>query len=219
MVAGKKGSAALVDNPPLSPADAGLAVHVGFSTKGGWLSRGIRWITGSRVSHCFVVYRCDVFGQEMVLEASGCGFRIISWRRWDRANRLVALYRLDLPEEDLRGALSQLSLRLGDAFDKLSLLGFVLRKVFRLNKVPFNSRQKLVCSEAVALFLCWCGVPIVDYGVMTPQELLRLAEGRKDTFVLVDQSSAFDRLARRIARGTRRQGAQLPTASDPPLVG
>jgi hypothetical protein len=220
MVAGIKGSAAQqVDNPPLSSPASGLVVHVGFSTKGGWLSRGIRWVTGSRASHCFVVYQCDVFGQEMVLEASANGFRIIAWRRWDRANRLIALYRLNLPEEDVRAGLEQLSNRLGDAFDRLSLLGFLLRRLFRLRRVPFNSREKLVCSEAVALFLNWSGIPIQDVGVVTPEELLHLAQQRHDAFTLVDQSPVFPRLARRIERRSRRHRQQLPAASDPPLVG
>jgi hypothetical protein len=192
------------NNPPLSDPRAGLVVHVGFSTKGGWLSRGIRFMTRSHVSHCFVVYQCDIFGQEMVLEASGVGFRIISWRRWDRANRLIALYRLDLPEADVREALHLLASRLGDSFDKLSLLGFALRRFFRLKRVPFNSREKLVCSEAVALFLHWCKIPIPDIGVMTPHALLGLAEQRKDCFTLIDHSAGFSGLARRIARRSQR---------------
>jgi hypothetical protein len=220
MVAGQKGSGlSAVDNPPLSSRGDGLVVHVGFSTKGGWLSRGIRWITGSRASHCFVVYRSEIFNQEMVLEASGNGFRIIPWRRWDKANKLIALYRLELPDADLRAGLEQLSNRLGDAFDTLSLIGFVLKRWLRLRHVPFNRRDKLVCSEAVALFLHWSGIPIPDVGVVAPQDLLALAEERKDVFALVDHSSAFQRIARRIARGTRRHSRQVPAATDPPLVG
>ncbi|HTE56475.1 MAG TPA: hypothetical protein VK698_36730 [Kofleriaceae bacterium] len=220
MVAGQKGSGLpAVDNPPLSTAAEGLVVHVGFSTKGGWLSRGIRWFTGSRASHCFVVYRSDVFNQEMVLEASGNGFRIISWRRWDKGNKLIALYRLQMPEPDLRVGLQQLSNRLGDAFDKLSLIGFALQRWFRLKHVPFNSREKLVCSEAVALFLHWCGIPIPDVSVVAPQDLLHLAEHRKDVFELVDYSAIFPRIARRIARSSRRLSGQVAAGADPPLVG
>lgn len=217
MVAGMKGSASQrIDNRPLSEDGAGLVVHMGFSTKSGWLSRGIRRVTGSRASHCFIVYPCELFGQEMVLEASANGFRLISWRRWDRMNKLIALYRLNLPEGELRTGLRRLSNRLGDAFDRLSLLGFLLQRLFRLQRVPFNSRAKLVCSEAVALFLHWCGLPIPNVGVMTPELLLRLAESRADAFTRIDESPLFPRVARRIARRTRRQFA---TPSDPPLLG
>jgi|SRR5688572_25271971 hypothetical protein len=221
MSAGTKGGPLKpVDNPPLTSSETtGLAVHVGFSTTGGWLSRMIRRLTGSKVSHCIVVYRSDVFGQEMVLEACGNGFRMISWRRWDRANKLVALYRVDLPEEKLRAGMQRLADRLGDSYDTPSLFGFALHRTFRLKSVPFNSRAKLVCSEALALFLHWCGLPIVDVGAMTPQSLLGMAEERKDCFILVDQSVAFPRIARRIARRQRRTSGPLPAASDPPLLG
>jgi hypothetical protein len=209
-----------VENAPLtSAAEPGLVVHVGFSTTVGWLSRAVRRFTRSRVSHCMIVYRSDVFGQEMVLEACGFGFRMISWRRWDRANKLLALYRVNLPDDDLREALHQLADRLGDSYDTVSLFGFALRQWFRLKRVPFNSRERLVCSEALALFLHWCNLPIGDIGSLTPECLLRLAEARKDVFTLVDHTAAFDRLAQRIARRQRRSQPQLPAASDPPLVG
>jgi hypothetical protein len=220
MGAGLKGRApSVVDNPPLTQGGSGLAVHVGFSTTAGWLSRWIRRFTRSTVSHCIVVYRCELFGQEMVLEASGNGFRLISWRRWDRANRLIALYRVNLPDDALQPALQRLADRLGDSYDTVSLFGFALRSLLRLKRVPFDSRQKLVCSEALGLFLHWSGVPIEDVGSMTPNDVLRLAEQRKDTFTLVEASAAFSHLARRIERRSRRHSAQLPATSDPPLVG
>jgi hypothetical protein len=220
MGAGIKGSAPRpVDNPPLtSDETTGLVVHVGFSTTVGWFSRMVRRFTRSRVSHCIVVYRSEVFAQEMVLEASGNGFRMISWRRWDRANKLVALYRLNLPQDDLRSALQRLADRLGDSYDTFSLFGFAVRRWLRLKRVPFNSKAKLVCSEALALFLHWCGLPIQNIGAMTPQSLLHLAEMRKDAFTLVDHSAAFTRLVERITR-RQRPSRGLPAASDPPLVG
>jgi hypothetical protein len=221
MGAGIKGrQSRQVDNAPLTSAEeAGLVVHVGFSTTVGWLSRWVRRFTRSRVSHCMIVYRSDVFGQEMVLEACGLGFRMISWRRWDRANKLLALYRVNLPDDDLRLALHHLADRLGDSYDTVSLLGFAVRQWFRLKQVPFNSREKLVCSEALGLFLHWCGLPVGDIGSLTPECLLRMVETRKDVFAMVDHTAAFDRVVRRIARRARRSQQQLPAASDPPVVG
>ena len=221
MIAGIKGGATrATSNPPLSPEGSGLTVHVGFSTTGHWLSRMVRRFTRSRVSHCIVVYKDQIFAQEMVLEASGNGFRIISWRRWDHANRLIALYRLNLPPEKLRDGLARLGDRLGDAYDTISLIGFALRRWLGLRKVPFDSKRKLVCSEALALFLTWCGLSIDDVGATTPQGLLQLAEERKDVFTLVQQSPLFDWLVKRLARNLRRrQSGSVPAASDPPVVG
>src|SRR5947207_177178 len=78
------------DNPPLP--GGGLAVHIGFSTHGGWLSALIRRVTHARVSHAFIVHHSAAFQAQMVLEASGHGFRAIAWRRFDADNRLIALY-------------------------------------------------------------------------------------------------------------------------------
>ena len=108
MVAGGKGRAARrPDNAEL--AAPGLGVHIGFSTTGDWLSRVIRRITGSPVSHSFVVYHSAVFGKDMVLEASGHGFRVMAWQRFDKENKLVAMYRLKVPDPVLHEALGKLS--------------------------------------------------------------------------------------------------------------
>src|SRR5690606_1159112 len=119
----------------------------------------IRAVLSARVSHCFVVYHSPVFGKDMVLEASGQGFRVLAWRRFDRENKLIAIYRLRVPEPALAEAMEKLADRLGDAYDTLSLFGYLLRKWFKLKRTPFDSREKLICSEAVALFLAWGGVP------------------------------------------------------------
>ena len=216
-MSGGKGKAAhRPDNAEL-PAP-GLGVHIGFSTTGGWLSRIIRRMTGSPVSHSFVVYHSAAFGKDMVLEASGHGFRIMSWRRFDKENKLVAMYRLKLPDEVLHQALGKLADRLGDAYDTLSLFGYLLRKWFRLKRVPFDSRKKLVCSEAVALFLGWCGMPFDDVGVVTPQILLDFAEGHGDSFELIDTGNGFGRVAAKSAkrRQRKRRRKRVP---DPSPVG
>jgi hypothetical protein len=218
--AGKGKTARTPDNPDL-PAH-GLGVHLGFSTTVGWLSRMIRRITGSPVSHSFVVYHSAAFGRDMVLEASGQGFRVMAWRRFDKENKLVAVYRINMPDSILHPALGKLADRLGDAYDTLSLFGYLLRKWFRLKRVPFDSRKKLICSEAVALFLGWCGLPFEDVGVVTPQMLLDLAESRKDLFELVDHGNGFGRIAaksakRRAGKQKRRRRARQ-SAGSPPLV-
>jgi len=217
MVTGGKGKAGRrrrPDNPEL-PA-AGLGVHIGFSTTGGWLSRIIRRVTGSPVSHSFVVYHSAVFGKDMVLEASGHGFRIMAWQRFDTENKLVAMYRLKVDDALLHQALGKLSDRLGDAYDTLSLFGYLIRKWFRLKRVPFDSRKKLVCSEAVALFLDWCGMPFEDLGVVTPQILLDFAEARSDVFELVDSGNGFARVAAKSAKRRRRKRRRKRVAEPSP---
>jgi hypothetical protein len=182
----------------VTPGD--FEVHLGFSTTRGLLSRLIRWGTSARASHCFLVYPSDVFGCEMVLEATGAGFRVLSWKRFDRGNRLIAVYRLKLSPDCLRGGMTLLAPRLGDAYDSWSLVGYLLRSWFSLRRVPFNSRTKLVCSEAVALYLRHCGVDVGDVRVVTPRDLLDLAHARPDVFELRESGRAFRRLLARRAK-------------------
>ena len=215
--------------PAQKPADApdnaaleatGLGVHIGFSTTGGLLSRIIRRITGAPVSHSFIAYRCASYGDDMVLEASGQGFRLMAWKRFDKENKLVAMYRLRVAEPVQRAALARMAERLGDAYDTLSLVGFMLRKWFRLKRTPFDSRDKLVCSEAVALFLKWSGVSITDVGVVTPRDLLELAQHDPEVFELVEQGKGFARVAEKVAkRRARRRRRRRKAAADPTPVG
>ena len=174
-----------------------FAVHIGFSTTGGLLSRMIRAATGAPVSHCFIIYPSEVFGGPMVLEASGAGFRMIAWRKFDRHNKLVAVYRLKRPEEVMRKGLLALAPRLGDAYDSLSLVGYLLRSVFALRRVPWNSRKKLVCSEAVALYLHRCGIEVGRVSVVTPRDLFELARNRPDEFELIETGKAFKRVRKK----------------------
>jgi hypothetical protein len=184
--------------PPVALAPVEFQIHIGFSTTTGLLSRLIRWFTNAPISHCFIVYKCDVFGGEMVLEATGAGFRVLTWRTFDRANKLVAVYRLRLPIEELRGGLTHLAPRLGDAYDTLGLFGYLLRSVFSLRRVPFKSRRKLVCSEAVALYLHHVGIEVGRTRVVTPRDLFDLAQRRSDVFELLETGKAFRKAQRRV---------------------
>ena len=210
------------------PADApdnaaleaeGLGVHIGFSTTGGLLSRIIRRITGSPVSHSFIAYRCLSFGEDMVLEASGQGFRLMAWKRFDKENKLVAMYKLRLAEPIQRAAMARMSERLGDAYDTLSLFGFVIRKWFRLERTPFDSRDKLICSEAVALFLKWSDVKVGDVGVVTPRDLLELAQGNPEVFELVEKGKGFARVVANVERRRARRRRKGKPTADPSPVG
>ncbi len=190
---------AVIDGPPLAAID-GFPIHIGFSTTTGLLSRLIRWGTGARVSHCFIVYRCGVFGSDMVLEASGAGFRVMAWNKFDRANKLIAVYRLNLPDDHLRAGMVRLAARLGDAYDTMSLIGYLLRSLFSLRRVPFNDRKKLVCSEAVALYLQSVGVHVGRASVVTPRDLFELAQREPEVFALVETGKAFRKVRRRASK-------------------
>lgn len=119
---------------------------------------------------------------------------------------------MKLPGEVLREGLVWIGPRLGDAYDTVSLVGYLLRSWFSLRRVPFNSRQKLVCSEAVALYLQHCGIDVGRPRVLTPRDLMALAEGRPDLFELRATGRAYRR-RKRLATGAARDPSR-PVGDD-----
>jgi hypothetical protein len=127
--------------------------RIGFSTTDALLSRAIRRLTGSRVSHAFLVYRDVDFDREMVMEAVGAGFRIVPLDKFAKHNRIVEIVTPRHPiDEGLRAAVEWL----GEGYDTRGLLGMAvllaaraLRRRARLRNLLAN-RRALFCSEAVA---------------------------------------------------------------------
>lgn len=128
--------------------------RIGFSTTDALLSRLIRRLTGSRVSHAFLVYRDVDFDREMVMEAAGAGFRIVPLDKFERHNRIVAIVTPRHPiDEGLKAAVDWL----GEGYDAPGLVGMAIllvlralrRRKLRLRNLLAN-RRALFCSEAVA---------------------------------------------------------------------
>ncbi len=164
-------------------------VNICFSTTNQLLSRVLRWVMSSSVSHALVTYRNPVFDRVMVLEAQGRGFVSIPWRRWRKKNRLVARYSLRLPDEKVMNGLRYLSGRLGDQYDMRALIGFLFRGIIGRNFL--NSPRKLLCSEAVARFLEVSGVKLPRRaGDINPKELMCFAEDHPDIFCLEEHIDA-----------------------------
>lgn len=158
-------------------------VFVGFSTQKGFLSWFIRWATASPASHSFLFYLSEHFNQHMVLEVQGRGFVQVPWDEWASKNKLLALYRLARAPEDTKPAFYELGKKLGNVYDTYSLIGFLLIYVVRIWKRNLlDNKDKLVCSEMVALFLRWAHIPIRDdIDRVVPKDLWRLAiENPKD---------------------------------------
>ena len=98
---------------------------------------------------------------------------------------------------NLEDVLGEIGLAHGDT---IGLVGYLLRMVFSLRRVPFKSRKKLVCSEAVALYLQHSGVEVGRTRLVTPRDLFELAQKRPDVFELLETGKAFKKAQRR-ARG------------------
>jgi len=158
------------------PGDA--SINICFATTHALLSRTIRWFTGSLVSHALITFRDRTLNRIMVMQASGHGYQIVPWARWETHNILVARFELpDTVEEKCQlYALRALARRIGDGYDTRGLFGFLpllwykLVAKWRVRRQgrgggelmePWRPRfhnwldnpAKLFCSEAVAEYL------------------------------------------------------------------
>jgi hypothetical protein len=151
--------------------------RIGFSTTDALLSRLIRRLTRSRVSHAWLVYRDVDFDREMVMEAVGAGFRIVPLDKFARHNRIVEIvtprYSID---EGLKAAVDWL----GEGYDRRGLVGMALLLLFRALRRRTRGVRNLIaspralfCSEAVARACRASGYPGFerDPETTTPQDL------------------------------------------------
>ncbi len=129
-------------------------VRIGFSTTDAFLSRLIRRMTGSQVSHAFLVYRDVDFERVMVMEAVGAGFRIVPLDKFEKHNRVVAIV---TPRHSIDEGLKAAVDWLGEAYDKGGLVGMGLLLLLRTLRLRVRrarnllaNRRTLFCSEAVA---------------------------------------------------------------------
>ena len=127
--------------------------RIGFSTTRAPLSRLIRAMTRSPVSHTFLVYRDVDFDREMVMEAVGAGFRIVPLDRFRKRNHVVRIF---TPRHSIDEGLKAAVDWLGESYDARGLLGMFLLLLARSLKLRIRRRnvlargRSLFCSEAVA---------------------------------------------------------------------
>ena len=160
-------------------------VRIGFSTTNAVLSRLIRRVTGSSVSHAFLVYRDADFDRVMVMEAVGAGFRIVPLDKFEKHNRMVAIVTPRHPiDEGLKAAVEWL----GEAYDSGGLVGMglllavrALRLRVRRGRNVLANRRTLFCSEAVARACRASGYPgfRLDPETTTPQDLFAFFDAER----------------------------------------
>jgi hypothetical protein len=156
--------------------------RIGFSTTDALLSRLIRRLTRSTVSHAFLVYRDVDFEREMVMEAVGAGFRIVPLDKFAKHNRIVAIVKPRHPiDEGLKAAVDWL----GEGYDAPGLVGMAVLLVLRAlrrRKLRVRNllarRSALFCSEAVARACRASRYPGFDRDpeTTTPQDLFAFFE-------------------------------------------
>jgi len=117
-----------------------------FSTTDHVLSRFIRWMSKSKVSHCAV--GLVLYGQPFVLSSSLLGVEMVTRERWLQDNRVVV--ELSVPTGEAPHPSLFLS-HLGEGYDYSGMLGYLfiwLARWFRKRvRNPWSSPTRVVCSE------------------------------------------------------------------------
>ncbi len=160
-------------------------VFVGFSTPRFWnpLSWAIRAATGSRTSHAWLLVEDPAFELRLVLEAHSTGFRLVSFTRFVKTNRVVAIA-VPHPAHALARGLPAAGEWLGASFDVVGLVGMLWVLIGRWLRQrpwrnPFPTPTALFCSEAVVRTLKEADYPgSAELGAetTTPADLLAWLE-------------------------------------------
>jgi len=154
-----------------------LTTKIGFSTRNdNPLSKLIRWLTGSKCSHTWLLVD-DPSGQ-MVLQAEQT-FVATPWEQFNSGgNIIVALVDSAVP---LDKGIADAKTWLGEKYDVEGLIGMFLVLVGRWFRVklrnPLQNSKQLFCSEAVAKVLKESGYPgteNMDPSSTSPQDLYDL---------------------------------------------
>jgi hypothetical protein len=192
-------------------------VFVGFSTPRTWnpLSALIRAMTRSRASHAWLLVEDPIFKLRLVLEAHSSGFRLVSFLRFVKENRVVALLQ---PRVSVEGGLPAAGSWLGERFDVLGLFGIFLVLVQRWFKQgplenPFPTSRALFCSEAVIRTLqaaSYPGAADLDSEATSPAQLL--------TWLVADGCAVVQRDDLKLWRHLRavQRGVPSPTPTGAP---
>jgi hypothetical protein len=149
----------------------GRSTLIGFSTPRSFnpVSWLVRRFTRSECSHCFFLYWDDDFECDMVLEAHELGFRLITWQRFIRKNRIIALVE---PAWPLDTGFLKLGQWVGSAYDFGGLFGQAVvqlgRWFQRKWRNPFRSSRSMFCSESIARCMQWASHP--DARSFSPEE-------------------------------------------------
>jgi len=167
-----------------------IAITVGFSTTGKFMSRVIRWVTGARCSHAWISFYDETLEMKMVMQAEWWGYEIRPWHRWISENILVAEFETDL---DMSAPLRSMAKSIGKRYDWFSAgLSGIKRWVSKWISSKFTLRpsrtpKKLMCSEAVVRFLQEAGSPYVtdiDPETTSPGDLFKII-GKASAFKVV----------------------------------
>lgn len=150
---------------------------IGFSTTNKVFSRVIRWATGSKASHTYLLVK--VAGEPIVIHSTQQGVNCDHYKKFKKSKNIVTEYKLLIPEETEKIVLSAALKLLDRPYDFPSIIGFgwvLLNKAFgRKTKNPFPNRSAYQCSEFGLEMLKTAGINGLedfDRELVSPEDLI-----------------------------------------------
>jgi hypothetical protein len=161
---------------------AAPVIRFGFSTSNWWVSRLIRWVTRSRVSHAFILIENEPILGDIVLEAAAIGFRIST--KTMLTSGTTTIFQLVDPVLPLESAVQTAVAWLGERYNYEGLFGeawvALWRRFGRRVKNPLRNSRSMFCSEAVVYILQAAHYPeadALDPQSTSPEDLLVYLNG------------------------------------------
>ena len=129
---------------------------VGFTRKkGNFISKAIRWFTGSKWSHTFIMYQVEP--EPLVVEAGIFEVLIDLPAKYDTHHYVTAYFEpAGFSSEEIERGIARVRSKIEVHYGWLQLLGFIpvviFRRLFGL-KISNPSKGGIICSELVLLYL------------------------------------------------------------------
>lgn len=152
-------------------------MRIGFSTSNSVISKIIRKLTKSKVSHAYI--KCQIEKYDVVLHANAHGVEFDKYDDFDRKFKIVYEYDLALTDEQERKFMEYAIRQLDRPYDFLGVAGFLWvltnRSLGRKVKNPFRNRSSYYCSELILASLQaagFDGADQLDKDLVTPEDLV-----------------------------------------------
>jgi len=160
-------------------------VRIVFTASTQWVSRVIRWVMRSKVSHVSIEYPSKLWGGRWIAEATKGGVRKVQSSKAKK--HVFAEFRCKFEAES---GLRSVAKYCGEEYDYTGALAFgffvLFRRWFKVKaRHPLRSSKAQFCSEFVARFFQGVDIGATkewDVERSDPGRLYRFCDKRKDLF-------------------------------------
>ncbi|MFA5023459.1 MAG: hypothetical protein WC523_00680 [Patescibacteria group bacterium] len=140
-------------------------MRIGLSSSNSIISKAIKWLTCSKVSHSYIVF-CAA-DEELVINAAYNGVICEHYELFKRRTSIMAEFEILLTPEEEHRVLSYSLKQLTKSYDFLAILGlawvFLNKHLGRKVCQPFSNKSAYFCSELVICSLQSANFPLSHF--------------------------------------------------------